>query len=68
MYHRGVECNHVKILSVLCKEHAMNPKSVDTSRYVTTYTVVAKLVRAGFKPSKATLNRWLAPVRKFRRV
>jgi hypothetical protein len=46
----------------------MNPKSVDTSRYVTTYTVVAKLVRAGFKPSKATVRSWLAPVRKLRRV
>ncbi len=54
----------------------MNQK-LPTQVYVTTFTlksvskvavVMSSLMRAGFKPSKRTVRRWLAPVRKFRRV
>jgi hypothetical protein len=30
--------------------------------------LINKLMKAGFKPRRSTVNRWLAPVRKFRRV
>ena len=55
----------------------MNKKLPPTQDYVTTFTlksvskiagVMSSLMRAGFKPSRSTVRRWLAPVRKFRRV
>lgn len=30
--------------------------------------LINKLMKAGFKPRRSTMAKWLAPVRKFRRV